>query len=71
MIHAFLLLLYVGVGNERTLVSDDMYFRSIHDCNYFAEHLSKRYGYKTDKAKDLGVAYCVPKLVNPQEVTIY
>ena len=71
MIHAFLLLLYVGVGNERTLVSDDMYFRSIHDCNYFAEQLSKRYGYKIDRAKDLGVAYCVPKLVNPKEVTIY
>lgn len=71
MSHVFLLLLYVGVGNERTLVSDDMYFWSVLDCNYFASQLTKRYGFKTDAHKDLGTAYCVPKLVNSKEVTIY
>ena len=71
MIHVFLLLVYVGVGSNRTLVSDDMCFRSIHYCNYFAEHLAKRYGYRTNPKQDLGVAYCVPKHVYPQEVKIY
>jgi len=71
MVHVFVLMLYIGVGNERTLASGDMYFYSVHDCNYFAEHLSKRYGYRIANEKDLGVAYCVPRLVDPKKVTIY
>ena len=71
MILILLLLIHVGVESNRTPVSNDMYFRSINDCNYFAEHPSKRYEYRTNPKQDLGVAYCVPKLVNPQEVTVY
>jgi len=71
MVHAFLLLLYIGVGNERYLASDDMYFYSVHDCNYFADNLTKRFGYRTAIKKDLAVAYCIPKLVDPKKVTLY
>ena len=40
MIHAFLLV--VVLGGE--VQSQDMYFRSVVDCNYFASQVTKRYG---------------------------
>ena len=44
MIHVFLLLVYLGSGDDRKLVSGDMYFRNINTCNYFASRLAKKYG---------------------------
>ena len=44
MVHAFLLLVYLGTGETRSLVSGDMYFYSIVDCNFYAAQVSKRYG---------------------------
>jgi len=40
MIHAFLLVVILG-GKVQ---SQDMYFRSVTDCNYFASQITKRYG---------------------------
>ena len=40
MIHAFLLVVVLG-GDVQ---SQDMYFRSVVDCNYFASPITKRYG---------------------------
>ena len=40
MVHVFLLMLYIGVGDDRRLVSNDMYFRNVNTCNYFAKELS-------------------------------
>ena len=37
MIHVFLLFVYVGVGEDKRLTSNDMYFRSVDDCVYFAQ----------------------------------
>jgi|TARA_R100000482_G_scaffold25382_1_gene7772 hypothetical protein len=56
MIHVFLLFVYVGVGEDKRLVSNDMYFRSVDDCVYYAQRLHKQ-GQKI-------TAYCLPKLVD-------
>lgn len=67
MIHVFLLMVYLGVGDDRRLISNDMYFYSITDCNFFAKELSKRYGnfefYSYLNSKDKVTAYCVPKYI--------
>ena len=62
MIHVFLLFVYLGVGKDKSLVSNDMYFRSVDDCVYFAQRLHKQGNSIT--------AYCLPKLVD-DNVRIY
>ena len=64
MIHVFLLFVYVGVGEDKRLVSNDMYFRNVDDCVYFAQRLHKqsRQGNIT--------AYCLPELVD-KDARIY
>jgi len=56
LIHAFLLMVYVGAGEDKRLVSGDMYFRDINECVYFAQQLHKQGNTIT--------AYCLPKLVD-------
>ena len=65
MVHVFLLMLYIGVGDDRRLVSNDMYFRNINTCNYFAKELSKRYStYAMMDNRDKATAYCLPKYIS-------
>jgi len=75
MVHVFLLLVYLGTGDSRQLVSGDMYFWSIDDCNYFASRLAKRYGnYRYSDyldPKDRVTSYCVPKYLKEDSVRIY
>jgi len=75
MLHVFLLLVYLGTGDTRELISDNMYFRSIDDCNYFASQLAKRYGnyrhYHALDPRDKVTAYCVPKYVQNGSVEVY
>ena len=42
MIHVFLLFVYMGLGEDKRLKSNDMHFRSVDDCVYFAQRLSKQ-----------------------------
>ena len=56
MIHAFLLFVYVGVGDGERLISKDMYFRNLNECVWYAQKLHKQ-GKKI-------TAYCLPKLVD-------
>ena len=75
MMHVFLLMVYLGVGDDRKLVSGDMYFESITRCNYFAKELAKRYGNfggarGLDK-RDRATAYCVPKFIKIGSVEVY
>ena len=70
MVHVFALVLYIGIADDRKLVSDDMLFRSIETCNYYAREIVRRYGYHSN-TKDFGVAYCVPRLVDPDKARIY
>lgn len=65
MVHVFLLMLYIGIGDDRRLVSNDMYFRNVNTCNYFAKELSKRYStYAMMDNRDKATAYCLPKYIN-------
>ena len=56
MIHVFLLFVFVGLGEEQRLKSNDMYFHSVDDCVYFAQRLHKQ-GQKI-------TAYCLPVMVD-------
>ena len=75
MMHVFLLMVYLGTGDDRRIVSKDMYFYSIDRCNYFASQVSKRYGnYKYSQyidPKDRVTAYCLPKYLDGSKLTIY
>lgn len=63
--HAFLLMVYMG----QALVSQDMYFKNINDCLYFAERLNKQPMVPNRNAQEGSdklvkyVAVCVPKPV--------
>ena len=74
MIHVFLLMVYLGTGEDRRLISNDMYFRNINDCNYFAKELTKTYGnYNYNDLidpRDKITAYCTPKYINEGTVRI-
>jgi hypothetical protein len=75
MMHVFLLMVYLGTGDERKLVSNNMYFYSIDRCNYFASQVSKRYGnFKYNSyldPKDRVTSYCLPKYINTKNIEIY
>jgi len=62
MIHAFLLFVFVGIGEDKRLKSNDMYFRSVDDCVYFAQRLHKQGQNIT--------AYCLLVVV-PEETKVY
>ena len=70
-------MVYLGVGEDRQLVSNNMYFKNINDCNYFAQQVSKRYGNYNHidliDPKDRVTAYCMPKYLNKdtQGINIY
>ena len=63
--HAFLLMVYLG----SRLVSQDMYFRSIDDCKYFAERLNNQPSVPNPVAQEDAprsisyTAVCVPKRI--------
>lgn len=75
MEHLFLLLVWLGTGDGRYLTSNDMYFRSIDRCNYFAAEVSRRFGSSPDirynHPDDQVTAYCVPKYVDTSKVRVY
>ena len=75
MEHVFLLLVYLGLGDDRRLVSGDMYFRSITDCNYFASEASKRWGSYGSidwiDPRDRVTAYCLPKYLRKGDIEVY
>jgi hypothetical protein len=70
MTHAFLLFVYLGVGAEKNLVSNDMYFYDIDRCNYFASRITREYGNSYYYQGSNITAYCLPKLVG-KDVRIY
>ena len=45
MVHVFVLILYIGIGSERAAISSDLYFKRLDICNWYAEHLVRRFGY--------------------------
>lgn len=75
MVHVFLLMVYLGAGDSRQLISQDMYFYDLVECNWYASQMAKRYGnyQHLDRmsAKDRVTAYCIPKYVEEKSVRIY
>jgi len=75
MQHVFLLMVYLGTGDARTLVSNDMYFEDVDRCNYFASQVTKRYGnyqyHSLLDPRDRVTAYCLPKQIEKGSVTVY
>ena len=65
MMHAFLLIVYLG----RQIVSQDMYFNDIDRCKYFAERLNNQPQVPNKVVQDKApkfvkyTAVCVPKRV--------
>ena len=68
-------MVYLGVGESRKVISDNMYFRSVTDCNFYAKELTKRYGnYQSlDRmdSRDRVTAYCVPKYIKKDSIEVY
>lgn len=75
MVDVFLLLVFLGVGEDRRMESNNMHFRDLNECNYFASQISKRYGTYGSKGaidrRDKVIAYCVPRQVNPERTKVY
>ena len=75
MQHVFLLLVYLGVGDSRQMVSGDMYFANINDCQYFASRTAKTHGNYRYRdfidPKDHVTAYCLPKFIKKGSVEVY
>lgn len=63
MIQVFMLVLIMGIGEDRKEVGETLYFRSIQVCNATAFELTKRWGHWSHK--DQVTAYCLPKAVEP------
>ena len=55
-------MVYVGIGEDKRIVSKDMYFRDVNECTYFAQVLHKQGNQIT--------AYCLPKLVD-ENIKVY
>jgi hypothetical protein len=70
MTHAFLLFVYLGIGAEKKLVSNDMYFYDINRCNYFASRITREYTNSYYRRGSNLNAYCLPVLVD-NNVKIY
>ena len=64
MTHVFVLVVWMGIGTERRVISDDIEFTNLQHCLIAAQLLVKRYGYETPQ--DRALAYCIPKRVVPE-----
>ena len=64
MIHAFMLVVVLGTGDERKVQPNPMIFRSIDVCQYYAARVPKQYGNYSYRMyidpKDRITAYCKP-----------
>ena len=75
VIHAFMLVVVLGTGEDRREQRDPMYFRSIDVCQYYAKRIPRQYGnYSYSSyvdAKDRVTAYCKPIKVDDTKVLVY
>ena len=64
MQHVFLLVVFLGVGEDKKMVSNDLYFRDLNECVWYAQTLHKQ-------GKTI-TAYCLPKLIaDGSDVKVY
>lgn len=75
MLTVFLLVMYMGVGEERQPIQTNLRFYSVTECNFFAKQLAKRYGNYSyldlmDR-RDRATLYCIPVTVDPKIVEVF
>ena len=75
MTTVFLLMMFLGTGDERREVRTDLRFFSVTECNFFAKELARRYGNYVHRdwldARDRVTVYCVPDIVDPATTKVY
>ena len=65
LVRAFLLTVFLHDGSGgKKLVSNDMYWRDINSCKWYARQIHSQ-------SRDKITAYCLPRLVDPQTVRLY
>ena len=64
MTHIFVLVIWLGIGEDRKIISDDIEFANLQHCIAYARLIVMRFGYETPK--DRALAYCIPKRIAPQ-----
>jgi len=62
--HVFVLVVWMGIGTERQVISNDIEFANLQHCIAYARLIVMRFGYETPK--DRALAYCIPKRVSPE-----
>lgn len=74
MIHAFMLVVLMGAGEDQRTLPNPMYFRSIDVCQYYAKRIPRQYGNYGSKylvpPEHRITAYCKPVYVN-QNTLLY
>jgi hypothetical protein len=75
MLTVFLLMMFVGTGDERREVRTNLRFYSVTECNFFAKELARRYGNYAHRdwmdRRDRVTTYCVPDIIAPGEIEVY
>ena len=75
MIHAFMLVVVMGAGEEAKQQPSPMYFRSIDVCQYYARRIPRQYGNYGSKylvpPEHRITAYCKPVYIDPNRKTVY
>jgi hypothetical protein len=75
MIHAFILVVLIGSGEDAKQQPGPMYFRSIDVCQYYARRIPRQYGNYGNKhlvpPEHRITAYCKPVKVNPETTLVY
>ena len=69
--HVFVLMVYIGYGDGRVLLEENMYFYRADHCNNVAEEVVKRYSTHGITLEDRVVAYCVPKYLEEMPKNVY
>ena len=69
--HVFVLMLYLGYGDERKLAVKDLYFYQLNVCNRVAEALVERYSTHGISTADRAVAYCLPIKITDDSLHVY
>ena len=62
--HVFVLVIWLGIGADRRVISDDIEFTNLQHCIAYAQMIVMRFGYQTPQ--DRALAYCIPKRVVPE-----
>ena len=75
MLTVFLLVMYLGGGDDRRPVQTNLRFYSVTECNFFAKEMARRYGNYGHRdwldARDRVTVYCVPDIVDPETTKVY